>query len=85
MAQEEPPDLLLTDIEMPYMDGISMVGALREIPAVAKTPVIVLSTVATDVNRQRLEQLGVVAVLAKQRFDEAELKLLVEKCLATQG
>jgi two-component system, chemotaxis family, sensor kinase CheA len=85
MAQEEPPDLLLTDIEMPYMDGIEMVTALRELPAFAKLPVIVLSTAATELNRQRLEQLGVVAVLAKQRFDEAELKQLVEKCITTRA
>lgn len=84
MARAEPPDLLLTDIEMPYMDGIEMVTALRAIPALAKIPVIVLSTIASDLNRQKLEQLGVVAVLAKQRFDEAELKQLVEKCVATQ-
>jgi two-component system, chemotaxis family, sensor kinase CheA len=84
MAQEEAPDLLLTDIEMPYMDGIEMVTALRTIAPLAKTPVIVLSTVATDLNRQKLEELGVVAVLAKQRFDESELKHLVEKCLATR-
>ncbi|RYZ08400.1 MAG: response regulator [Myxococcales bacterium] len=85
MAQEEPPDLLLTDIEMPYLDGISMVTALRALPSFARLPVIVLSTAATELNRQRLEQLGVVAVLAKQRFDEAELKQLVEKCLATRA
>jgi two-component system, chemotaxis family, sensor kinase CheA len=85
LAQEEPPDLLLTDIEMPYMDGIAMVTALRELPALASTPVIVLSTVATDLNRQKLAQLGVVAVLAKQRFDEAELKQLVEQCIAMRA
>lgn len=85
MAQEEPPDLLLTDIEMPYMDGIEMVTALRALPAFARLPVIVLSTAATELNRKRLEQLAVVAVLAKQRFDEAELKQLVEKCIATRA
>lgn len=85
MAQEEPPDLLLTDIEMPYMDGISMVTALRALPAFSRLPVIVLSTAATELNRQKLEQLGVVAVLAKQRFDEAELKQLVEKCISTRA
>jgi two-component system chemotaxis sensor kinase CheA len=85
LAQEEPPDLLLTDIEMPYMDGIEMVTALRALPELASTPVIVLSTVATDLNRQKLSQLGVAAVLAKQRFDEGELKQLVEKCIATRA
>jgi two-component system, chemotaxis family, sensor kinase CheA len=84
LAREEAPDLLLTDIEMPYMDGIEMVTALRELPALANVPVIVLSTVATELNRQKLEQLGVVAVMSKQRFDEVELKQLVEKCVATR-
>ena len=81
MARSEPPDIILTDIEMPYMDGIEMVGQMRTEPELARTPVIVLTTVATDLNRSKLEQLGVVAVLAKQRFDELELKNLIEQCV----
>ncbi len=85
MARSEPPDIILTDIEMPYMDGIEMVGQMRTEPELARTPVIVLTTVATDLNRSKLEQLGVVAVLAKQRFDELELKSLIEQCVTPRA
>jgi two-component system chemotaxis sensor kinase CheA len=85
MARSEPPDIILTDIEMPYMDGIEMVGQMRTEPELARTPVIVLTTVATDLNRSKLEQLGVVAVLAKQRFDELELKKLIEQCVTPRA
>ena len=77
--------LLIATAGLPWTYGIEMVTALRALPAFSRLPVIVLSTAATELNRQKLEQLGVVAVLAKQRFDEAELKQLVEKCITTRA
>lgn len=85
MARSEPPDIILTDIEMPYMDGIEMLAQMRTEPELSHTPVIVLTTVASDLNRAKLEQLGVVAVLAKQRFDELELKRLIEQCVTLRA
>ena len=37
-------DLLLTDLEMPNMDGLSLVAAVREIPMYRFLPILVLST-----------------------------------------
>ncbi len=85
MARTDPPDLVLTDIEMPYMDGIEMVTHFRASPALARVPVIVLTTAATENNRSRLERLDVVAVLSKQKFVETELRELVDRCLKTRA
>ncbi|HKO47359.1 MAG TPA: response regulator, partial [Polyangiaceae bacterium] len=42
-AIENPPDLILSDVMMPEMDGVALVRALRENTQTAGTPVILLS------------------------------------------
>lgn len=81
LAHRELPDLVLTDLEMPYMNGIEMVAAFRRSATLAKVPVIVLTTAATEHNLASLAPLGVVAVLSKQRFAETELRELVARCV----
>jgi len=44
-ARREHPDLILTDVEMPNLDGISMIGRLRCDPELKAVPVLVLSSV----------------------------------------
>jgi two-component system chemotaxis response regulator CheY len=41
--RESPCDLLLTDLEMPNLDGLALVSAVRELPAHRFLPVLVLS------------------------------------------
>jgi two-component system chemotaxis response regulator CheY len=42
------PNLVVTDINMPEMDGISLIRALRELPEHRMTPILVLSSEAGD-------------------------------------
>jgi two-component system, chemotaxis family, sensor kinase CheA len=81
LARSEPPDLVLTDIEMPYMDGIEMVTHFRASPRLSRVPIIVLTTAANEQNRARFEPLGVAGILSKQKFVEAELRQLIQQCL----
>ncbi|AUX44259.1 histidine kinase [Sorangium cellulosum] len=80
-AREAPPDVVLTDIEMPYMNGLEMVAELRRSPALARVPVVVLTTAANEQNAAALRGLGVLAVLSKQRFVEEELRQIIAKSL----
>ena len=41
---QEPPDLLITDIAMPGIDGLEMIRSLRDVPRFARLPVIVVSS-----------------------------------------
>jgi two-component system chemotaxis response regulator CheY len=43
LLRESPCDLLLTDLEMPNLDGLGLVAAVRELPAHRFMPVLVLS------------------------------------------
>ncbi|WP_437578367.1 hybrid sensor histidine kinase/response regulator [Sorangium sp. So ce887] len=83
-ARATPPDVVLTDLEMPYMNGLEMVAELRRTPALARVPVVVLTTQTTATHAQNvaaLRGLGVRAVLSKQRFVEEELRRIIAESL----
>ena len=48
MAMKEKPDLVLTDIEMPNLDGVEMVKLLRQEASCAKMPIILITAYRTD-------------------------------------
>jgi two-component system chemotaxis response regulator CheY len=52
--QQAPVDLLLTDLEMPNLDGLALAAAVREMPEYRFLPILVLSSrKPTDVDAQR--------------------------------
>jgi two-component system, chemotaxis family, chemotaxis protein CheY len=63
LVVERRPDLIIADVDMPYMDGFQFVEAVRKDPAVSSTPVIFL-TVKTEAE-DRGKALGAVAFLTK--------------------
>jgi DNA-binding response OmpR family regulator/two-component sensor histidine kinase len=48
LARRRPPDLVLTDVMMPNLDGFGLLAALREEPATTHVPVIMLSARAGE-------------------------------------
>ncbi|HTH17568.1 MAG TPA: response regulator [Magnetospirillum sp.] len=64
-VQAEAPDLVICDIQMRPVDGFGFVRQLRAIPAIARTPVIML-TAHTDASTvARAKELDIGAFLAK--------------------
>ncbi|WP_437984417.1 hybrid sensor histidine kinase/response regulator [Sorangium sp. So ce117] len=80
-ARAAPPDVVLTDLEMPYLSGLEMVAELRRSPGLARVPVVVLTTAAQEQSEAALRGLGVRAVLSKQRFVEEELRRIIAASL----
>jgi two-component system chemotaxis response regulator CheY len=64
-------DLVLLDLHMPVMDGEEFVRQLRQRPAFADTPVIVVSTESNSERLDRLRSLGVIESLRKPFEPEA--------------
>jgi CheY-like chemotaxis protein len=64
-ALEELPDLVLTDVTMPGLDGFQLAEALREDPRTREIPFIFLSGETTDGHEARAHELGALAYLTK--------------------
>lgn len=74
----QPPDVILTDVQMPRMDGWQLLRMLRARPGLASTPVVFLTSLDGDAERLRGFQLGVDAYLPKP-FRSEELLLRVHR------
>lgn len=64
-ATARRPDLLLTDVIMPFMDGPEMLEKLRAQPETRDIPVIALTALTDARTRARLSSLGVERFLGK--------------------
>jgi len=58
------PDLVLTDIMMPVLDGIELIRRIRSIPELEETPVVAITGSGNEIE-QRARDAGAVDVLAK--------------------
>ena len=65
LFQEEDVCAVITDLNLPNMDGVTMIQDLRGRPACAKLPIVVTSGDTTDATRARLAQLKIDAFFAK--------------------
>jgi len=75
-AVANPPDLLITDVMMPKMDGWKLVKLLRARPEFAFVPVIFLSALSSDDDRIRGFRLGADDYMPKPfRFEELDLRV----------
>src|SRR6266508_1623533 len=59
------PDVILTDINMPRMDGLKLIALVRAGAAHQRTPIIVISTEAAEEDRRRALALGASGYLVK--------------------
>lgn len=58
-------DLIVTDLNMPNMDGLQMIRALREQPAQAGVPIIFLTTESDDAMKAQAKAAGATGWLVK--------------------
>ncbi|OCL82811.1 response regulator [Arcobacter porcinus] len=73
-AQSTNFDLIITDINMPNMDGIALVGELRKIPQYAKTPILVLTTERGDEMKAKGKVAGATGWIVKPFVPDQLLK-----------
>jgi CheY-like chemotaxis protein len=71
-APDFSPDLILLDVMMPAMDGPATLKALREIPALARTPVVFMTAKVQPQEVDGLKSLGAIDVISKP-FDPMTL------------
>jgi DNA-binding response OmpR family regulator len=81
VARAERPDLVLLDLIMPKIQGFEVLKALKEDPATAFIPVIVLSNLGQERDVQRAMELGAVAYFIKAHLSLHELVQRVGEAL----
>jgi response regulator RpfG family c-di-GMP phosphodiesterase len=77
------PDLILTDIEMPDVNGFEFCGAIHTNPELSTVPIIAMSSKTDRGYMKRMLRNGASAYLCKP-FNIDELVILVEKMLSDQ-
>ena len=70
-------DIVLTDIEMPEMDGLTLVNLIKNTPGFLNLPVIVNTTLSDEANQQKAKNVKADDYLVK--FDAKNLLQLLEK------
>jgi len=73
MLRIEKADLVITDIQMPRMDGFALVEALKADSGLNKIPVIIVSSLEKAEDQERGLLLGADAYVVKRKFDQTEL------------
>lgn len=79
---EEVPDLILTDVMMPDVDGLTFIRELKAKPHYASIPMVVISAKTSSSDQQAAIKAGATRVLAKP-FSSENLESLVGSLLKT--
>ncbi|MEL6329086.1 MAG: chemotaxis protein [Planctomycetota bacterium] len=69
-SEDQALDAIISDIEMPQMDGLHLTKRVRELPAVAKTPIVLFSSLISSDNLKKGQQVGADAQVAKPELPE---------------
>jgi two-component system, chemotaxis family, sensor kinase CheA len=78
-------DLMLTDIEMPRMDGLTLTRSVRAKPQWANLPIVMLTTRSSPEDRQAGMEAGADAYIVKSAFNESALIGIVESLLGSRN
>ena len=64
-ARQDPPDLMVIDIQMPVMDGFELVAALKADPVLARIPAVAVTALAMVGDRDRILAAGFDGYVSK--------------------
>lgn len=79
-AESTSFDLIITDLNMPEMDGLSMIREMRKRPTMAGVPILFLSTESDAGFKQQAKAAGATGWITKP-FSSDQLCRIVEKVL----
>lgn len=75
---EVRPDIVITDINMPNMDGYGVIDAIRKGDIDNQVPILVLTTESGDKLKQRARQAGATGWIVKP-FDDVSLVSVIRR------
>jgi len=65
LAKGEPADLLVSDLNMPVMDGVTLLKWVKTSPKLVQLPVLIITSAGNPAKEQELMEQGALAVLNK--------------------
>ncbi|MDQ6987030.1 MAG: response regulator [Mariprofundaceae bacterium] len=74
-------DVVISDLEMPRLDGFGLVRRMRNNPKYSKIPILIISTRESDEDRQKGMEAGANAYLIKQQLAQGELHETLKRLL----
>ena len=83
VIQDNEPDIILLDIEMPRMDGYQFATHVRNDPKLENVPIIMITSRSGEKHRARAIEIGVNDYLTKP-FQESQLKKAIETLLGRE-
>ena len=84
-AREEPPELILLDLIMPKIQGFEVLRALKADPATSHIPVIIISNLGQETDRQATLDAGAAEYLVKVNLSLVELAAAVDRALGSKS
>ena len=66
-------DMLVTDLEMPRLDGFGLVRQIRNQPEYSELPIVVISTRESSEDRMRALEVGADSYMVKQRLEASNI------------
>ena len=77
-------DLVITDINMPILDGLKLTKRIRSDPTMQRVPIVIITTESADEERARAMALGADAYIAKP-IQAQQVIATVQRLLALEG
>jgi two-component system chemotaxis response regulator CheY len=81
-AKSSRPNLVITDLNMPVMNGLELIKALRATPALTGLPIVFLTTESSEAAKQQAKQAGATGWITKP-FKQEQLLAVVNKLVRT--
>jgi two-component system chemotaxis response regulator CheY len=79
-ARDNTVDLVISDVNMPRMDGITLINELRQLPGYRLTPMLMLTTESSQEKKQEGKRAGATGWIVKP-FNPAQLLATLKKLL----
>ncbi|MBK5333477.1 MAG: response regulator [Ilumatobacteraceae bacterium] len=81
--ENEVFDLVLTDVEMPRMNGFELTEHIRAHATLSNVAILILTSLASDTDRRRGMDVGADGYIVKSSFDEQSLLAAVDRLVGT--
>jgi two-component system chemotaxis sensor kinase CheA len=80
----QPYDLVVSDVEMPRVDGFQLTARIRSELALHELPVVLITSLASDDHRRRGLEAGAQAYIVKSQFDQGSLLEVIQQLLGPE-